>query len=132
MKKQAGVTLIELLVVIATVGMLVVLIANLPPSIGLIGRSSHQSLANQIANKQIETIRSTPYANLADGTTTISDSRLSSLPSETGTVAISDCDPNICKNGEVMKQVTVSITWKEAGKGQQLIFNTLVTEGGLK
>jgi type II secretory pathway pseudopilin PulG len=130
--KQLGVTLIELLVVITTVGMLVILIANLPPAIGLIARSNHQSLANQIANKQIENLRGTSYENVVLGSNAIVDSRLKLLPLGVGTVNIDECDESICKNDEDMKKITVTLTWKDGSKDQKVVLETLVTNGGLK
>ena len=130
--QQAGVSLVELLVVIMTVGMLVVLLANLPPSINLISRSNHQSIANQIVNKKVEELRATPYANLATGDSTLVDGRLSLLPNSSGTVSVSDCSPTICTSGEVMKQLTITVTWKDNNKTQKVELKTLITDGGLK
>lgn len=129
---QKGVSLVELLVVIAAIGILVSLLANVPPSLGLIGKSRYQSLANQIANKQIEDIRATPYANLANGTTNVNDSRMNLLPSSTGNILIEDCDVSICSNSEIMKKITTTIQWQVGGKQQEVKLKTLVTEGGLK
>lgn len=130
---QHGISLVEILLVVATIAILAALIANLPPSIGLIGQARHQSLANQIANKQIEDVRAITYENLADGQTDITDSRINLLPSGSGIILVEDCDPvNICSNNENMKQVTVTINWQESGKQKSVEIITMIGSGGLK
>ena len=129
---QKASTLVELLMVIVMVGILVALLANIPPSIGLIGRSHNQSLANQIATKQIEDRRSLPYDNLSLGESAISDPRLSMLPGSSGKVLVEDCDPPVCTNQEDVKQITVTVNWQESNKPQKLEIKTLVANGGLK
>lgn len=130
--KSRGVSLVEVLLVVAAVGFLTLLLANLPNSIKLVGFSDHQSLAREVAAKSVEDIRSIPYANLANGTFSISDSRLSSLPTGSGSKVIADCAAPICTQGESAKQVTVTISWKEGGKTRNIILKTIVAEGGLK
>lgn len=129
---RQGSTLIEILMVVVCIGLLVVLITNLPPSIALIGRSYHQSLAREIASKQIEDKRIIPYENLAIGETVITDTRLSLLPSASGKVKIDNCNILVCTQNEDMKEVTVTINWKEISKDQEVVIKTLLTKGGLK
>lgn len=130
-EKCRGVSLVELLLVIASVGILMLLLANLPNSIRLIGKAKHQSLAREIATKQIEDKRELLFTNLANGEQSINDLRMSLLPGGTGKVTISDCSFSVCTNGENAKQVSIIITWKEASKDQSLVINTLIAEGGL-
>lgn len=126
-----GFSFVELLLVIAAVGFLVVLLGSIPNSLNLIGKSKHESLAREILSKEIEDKRNITYANLVLGETNISDSRLVLLPSGEGKTLIEDCNPSICTNGENAKQVTVTVTWKEAGKLQTAKIKTLTGEGGL-
>jgi len=86
MKKEQGVSLIESLLVIAMVGIIVVLLANLPNAFSLINKSKHTSLAREIATKQIEDKRAINFANLANDNSQITDSRMTLLPSSSGTV----------------------------------------------
>lgn len=130
-KNNKGVTLIELLLVIALVGFLVLLIANLPNSINLIGKANHQSIALKIASKALEDKRGLQYANLANGEAALSDPRLLKLPSSGGLVLVEDCDPVVCASGETAKQVLVKVTWIENGKNQEVSLKTLISEGGL-
>lgn len=129
---KAGFTLIEVVLVVAIVGLMVLLITNLPSSVRLNSNSNYQSLAKQIANKTIEDLRLQTYSNLANGTQSIQDSRLNNLPKGTGSVVISDCSAQICTNGEQLKSITVTISWFEKTSTTSATFNTLIGNGGLK
>ncbi len=128
---QKGYSLIELLLVIVVIGTSVFLLANLPNALNLITKSNHMSLAREIASKQIEDKRSINYANLVNDTSNISDSRLSLLPSSSGTVKVEDCDVTICTNSEHIKKITVTINWKDNNKAQRVTLNTFIGEGGI-
>ena len=131
MRNTRGVSLIEILLIITTVGFLVLLIGNIPNSINLIGKASRQSIAREIASKQIEDKRAITFANLANGTLEVVDSRLATLPSGSGTVTISDCDLAVCNNNEVAKTLEVVITWKELNDTEAVKLNTLISQEGL-
>ncbi|HBQ51236.1 hypothetical protein A3B42_02880 [Candidatus Daviesbacteria bacterium RIFCSPLOWO2_01_FULL_38_10] len=126
-----GVTLIELLLVVAVIGVAVFLMANLPNAMGLVNKSRHLSLAKEIAAKEIEDKRNISYINLVPDTTEIIDSRISLLPSGNGQVVVADCDPLICTNLENIKQVAVTVQWKEGSKDQQVSLKTFIGEGGI-
>lgn len=123
--------MVELLLVVVTVGFLVFLIGSLPNSIRLVGKSSNLSTAREIALKQIEEKRELKYPNLSYGDQQITDSRLSLLTFGSGVVSISDCDPAICTQGELVKAVTVTITWQENGRDEKVTLKTMVSENGL-
>lgn len=129
--RQIGLSLVELLVVIASVGIMVLLIANIPSSINLVNKSRHQSIAREIASKVIEDTRVVTYANLANGQSAINDARLFTLPSGSGTKDIEDCPAEICTNNEDTKQLTVTINWKEVGKELNYVVKTFISSGGL-
>lgn len=126
-----GISLIETLLAVAVVGTAVFLIANLPNAMGLVNKSRHLSLAREIAAKEIEDKRNISYINLVPDTTAIIDSRISLLPSGNGQVIVTDCDPLICTNDEYIKQVTVTVQWKEGSKDQQVSLKTFIGEGGI-
>ena len=132
---QRGVSLAELLLVIVAVVFLVLLLGSIPGSVNLIGRSRQQSIAREIIAREIENKRSVTYINLTPGETQINDSRLGFLPGGEGKTIISDCDPlespAICPNGESIKQITVIVSWKTAGKDTAVKVQTLISEGGL-
>ena len=131
-RSQAGFSLVEMVVVIAIAGMIVLFLVNIPSSLGLIGGSKQESTVNQIINKKIEDLRSLGFDNIANGTTTISDSRLSSLPNSSSEVIIEDCPPNICTGNESIKKVSVKVSWTASGKPKSVEVKTLISQGGLQ
>lgn len=132
---EKGVSLIESLLVVVIISAIVILMANLPSAMGLITKSKELSLAREIAAKQLEDKRATNYANLADDSSPISDSRISLLPQGSGSLSVESCEsetyPQVCPNGEQLKIITVSITWKENNKNQSVSLKTLIGKGGL-
>ncbi|MBI2040335.1 hypothetical protein HYT18_04650 [Candidatus Microgenomates bacterium] len=131
MSNEKGVSLVESLLVIFAVGFIVLLLANLPNAMFLINKSKHLSLAREIAVKQLEDKRSTSYANLVNGSSAITDTRITSLPDGSGTIEVEDCDENICTSQERIKQVNVTINWQESAKPQTVSLETFIGEGGL-
>lgn len=129
--KEQGFSLIESLLVVVVIASAVFLISNIPNALGLIGKSNHTSLAREIAVKQIEDKRSLSYENLVNDSSPISDSRISLLPEGSGSVVVSDCPASICTSGEAVKQVLVTINWKDLSKDQELKLTTMIGEGGI-
>lgn len=117
--------------VIVAVSILIILIASFPNSINLVSKSQHQSLAREIATKQIEDLRSLSYVNLTLGEMQILDSRIALLPSGGGQILVESCDPSICTNDENTKVVSVSVFWKDSNQDQEVKISTLISEGGL-
>ena len=130
-KNSKGFSLVELLLAIVIISTSVFLIGNLPNSLGLVTKSKHLSIAREIASKQIEDKRSISYANLVPDTSSISDSRLLTLPSSSGTVIVADCSPTICTNSEHVKKITVTVNWKDNNKTQTVTLDTFIGEGGI-
>lgn len=128
---QSGFSLIESLLVVVMIGIIVLLMANLPNALNLINKSKHISLAREIAAKQIEDKRAISYVNLVNDNSPISDSRMSLLPGGAGTIKVEDCDPGICTLSENIKQVAVTVIWKENAKPQEVVVKTFIGEGGL-
>lgn len=112
-------------------GSVVLLFANFPNALVLVTKSKHTSLAREIATKQIEDKRTINYANLINDTSPITDSRLGSLTQGVGTVEVADCSPVICTGGESLKQVTVTVSWKDNNKPQNITLQTMIGEGGI-
>lgn len=129
--RQKGVSLVESLLIVVIISTIVFLMANLPNAMGLITKSKHLSLAREIATKAIEDKRATSYINLVNGTNAISDLRLNLLPSSSGQVEVSDCDPGICTNSEHIKKIKVIVNWKNNNKDQTVVLETFIGEGGL-
>lgn len=132
MKNEKGFSLVEVILGSLIIVLVVFIILNIPPSINLIGRSKQESLAKDIILKRIELLRSTDYNNLANGTTSLSDPRLASLPEGSGQTVIENCPVNICTDAEDAKKVTVKVNWKNSGDIRNLEVVTLLTEGGIQ
>lgn len=135
MKNESGISLIESLLIIVFAGIIVILLANLPNAMNLITKSNHLSLAREIASKQIEDKRSLSYANLTIDNQAVDDSRISLLPSGSGTVVVELCEsetyPQFCPNDEHIKIVSVTLNWKDNNKDQTVSLNTFIGEGGI-
>ena len=133
--KSSGFSLIELLLVIVVIGTSVFLLANLPNALNLITKSNHLGLAREIAAKAIEDKRSINYANLVTDASSVADSRMSLLPSSSGTIVVEDCIketyPQYCPDDEHIKIVIVTINWKDNNKDQTISLNTFIGEGGI-
>lgn len=128
---EVGFSIIEIILVIMIAASIIFLIANLPSSAKLVGTSKHESTAKEIAYKKIEDLRSLTFTNLANGTTAINDSRISSLPSGNGEVTVSDCPPQVCTSNEQVKEAKVIITWTEGGKEGKVEVSTFIAKDGL-
>lgn len=137
---EKGLSLVEALLVVVIIGTVVLLLANIPNSLMLVGKSRHMSLAREIAAKQIEDKRSVSYNNIGLGSSPIGDSRLSLLPQGNGTVVVGtetspgvwvNCDISICANGEAIKQVAVTVNWVDNNKPQTITLKTMIGEGGI-
>ncbi len=131
MLNNRGVSLIESLLVVVIVGIMVLLMVNLPNAMALITHAKYLSLAREIAAKQIEDERTVGFVNLASGASPVNDSRMSLLPFGSGTLTVEDCDEQICTNLEAIKQVSVTISWKENNKPQSVKVKTMIGEGGI-
>lgn len=131
MRSKKGFSLIESLLVVAMVGIIVVLMANLPNAFNLMSKSKNLSLAREIATKQIEDKRAIDYNSLANDSTVLIDSRIGLLPNGEGLVVVEDCDISICTNSEPVKQIIVTVSWMENNKSQSVTLQTFVGEGGL-
>lgn len=128
MRCQKGFSLVEILLVLAGVGLLVILLSAFPNSIKLVTWSRQQSLAREIAAKQIEQVREQSYINLAPGTQSFTVNLLSE---GSGEKIIEDCDPTICTNSELVKKVTVLVKWNQEGILRQVKLVTFISQGGL-
>ncbi|MDO8576944.1 MAG: hypothetical protein Q7R82_01235 [Candidatus Daviesbacteria bacterium] len=131
MKNEKGVSLIESLLVVVVIGSLVFLISSIPNALILISKSRHISLAREIVVKQIEDKRTINYSNLVNDNSPINDSRLNLLPQGSGTMAVTDCDPSICTQGENIKVVTATVNWQDNNKAQTITLKTMIGEGGI-
>ncbi|OGE30611.1 hypothetical protein A2631_03580 [Candidatus Daviesbacteria bacterium RIFCSPHIGHO2_01_FULL_44_29] len=132
LKNNRGLSLIEIVLVIMLVGFLGLLLNNLPSSLRLISISNQTSIAKEILLKKIEDLRTTPFANLANGATSFTDPKLVNLSAGEASLVIQDCPISICTLGEVVKQVDLTVTWKDSTSHiRSTALTTLITNGGL-
>ena len=132
-RKQIGFSLVELVIAVSLVGVIVLIVGNIPNAIRLVTSSESESVVRQVAAKKIEDIRAAGYENLPEqGTTAISDSRLSQLKSPSAFMVVDDCPVNICSSDEAVRQVTLTISWSEDGEPKTYQIVTLIGEDGLR
>ena len=129
---QKGFSLIEVLIAVFITGALVLVIANIPQAIKLVTGSQSELKVKEVAAKKIEDLRLSGYDNLANGTTSISDTKLNGLANVSGNVLISDCTSPLCPSGELAKQVTINVTWTENTEPKRFSISTLIAKGGLR
>lgn len=127
-----GFSIVEVIIALFITGIMVLVIANIPQAIRLITSSQSDSKVREAAAKKIEDLRIAGYDNLANGTTTISDPRLKSLASVNTSTVIADCPLALCPGGELVKQVSVTISWNENSNSKNFKLTTLIAKGGLK
>lgn len=130
--KDKGVSLIEVVLVVVLIGLMILVLTNLPQALGLIGGSKHEALARDIASKKIEDIRSLGFDNLGNGSSPILDNQLAQLTGSSAQSLIEDCPVNVCSSNEQVKKVTVTVSWLEQGKLRSATVVTFVAKGGLQ
>lgn len=132
MRIQKGFSLVEIIIGIFIVGLIVIVIGNLPNAINLVTSSQADSTVREIAAKKMEDVRLSGYDSLVNGTTPINDSRLNSFSNASGFTVITNCSDAVCKSNEVMKEVKITISWSENGEPKTYQLVTLVGKDGLK
>lgn len=132
MLSDKGISLVEVVLSVAMVGLIVLTIYNIPNSIRLNGSTQKTVLAKDITAKQVEQLRQNTYDNLINGTSIISDARMTSLPLSSGTIVISDCPVTICTGSEQVKQAVVTVSWQDDGKVKKSQLVTFIAKGGLQ
>lgn len=131
MINEKGISLIESLLALAVIGSIVFLLASLPNAFTLYNKSRHLSLAREIVIKQIEDKRAISFENLANDSSSISDTRLGTLPNGSGTIVIEDCPSLVCTSPLNIKQVTAQVQWVENSNTQTVTLKTLIGQGGI-
>jgi Tfp pilus assembly protein PilE len=129
-RSEKGISLVEVILAVSVVALASLLIASIPSFINSVQKSQHRSLAKNIAQKELDYLRNQGFATLANGTSNFADPDLGQLHSGTATYTISDCPGTVCTNGEVAKQVDISIHWSEGTETVTVLITTLVSQGG--
>ncbi|MDO8570486.1 MAG: hypothetical protein Q7R97_02775 [Candidatus Daviesbacteria bacterium] len=129
--KEKGISLIEIILVAAVVMVLTLLLGTVPSAMSSINKSRHNSIAREIAAKQIEYLKRQPYINLAEGVNSFADINLDKLSGSSSSYEIKACSASVCTNGEDVKEVKVSVFWNEVKEPSKVEFTTLIYAGGI-
>ena len=132
MNANKGFSLVEIIISLFIIGLIVLVISNIPNAINLVTSSQSDSKIREVAAKKMEDIRLLGYDNLVNGTTSLSDNRLNDLANVSAFTVISDCPVNICSNNEQIRQVKITISWNENSQPKTYQLITLVGKDGLK
>lgn len=119
-----GFSLIEVVVSLFVIGVVILLSASIIRAVPLSRHAKYENQAASIAQNELESLRSGGYSALpASGSFT--DSLLSTLPSGSGTVDVSDYNAKT-------KQVSVTVSWQEenATTTSSVAVTTLITSIG--
>ena len=130
--KSGGFSLVEIIIGVFIVGLIVIVINQIPNAINLVTSSQSESKIREVAAKKMEDVRLSGYDNLANGTTPINDSRLGDLANVSAFTVISDCPNQICTGGELVKQIKITISWNENNNPKTYQLTTLVGKDGLR
>ncbi len=120
-----GFSLIEIVLTIFLVLALLSILFTASSTVIHSRNSSLQNTAAKIATREIENLRNTAYVSLPSSGS-ISDPDLQKLPSGSATRTISDY-----QSSTKIKQVTITVNWKEKEVPRQLVMETLISENGL-
>lgn len=124
---EGGFTIVELLATIVVIGLVTLSIANLYYTTQTVERrSNYLDQATRAAQREIEILRNSRYSSLTPGQTiTFTNDLPSSLPSnKSGTVAVTQPMAGLIR-------VDVTVSYKDAGKQQQVVLSSEIGEIGL-
>jgi hypothetical protein len=121
---QTGISIIEVIVSMFMVAALLVVYASAVQVTTLTKKLRYENLAYHVANKQMETLRSTPFGSLPSSGV-INDSLLTQIPSGAGSYTITDSG-----SFSGLKDIVVTVTWND-GIAKQIDLNTIAGAGGI-
>jgi type II secretory pathway pseudopilin PulG len=125
-RKQGGMSLIEVIVSMFIIFVLFLLYVAALNTTVLIKENNNEDIAYHIANKQMETLRETPYTSLVNTAgTAIPDTLLNKIPSGSGTYTIDDFS-----SMTGIKEFTVTVIWND-GTSRNIVLKSLSGNGGL-
>jgi len=128
-KRKGGFTLIEVLITIFILAIvLMTLVSAFIYGYNLLSRTKQVSLATQIAQEEIETIRNMPYDNILALGSSFTNERLSDLLNGQGVLAIEAVPGDTTGN---IKKLTASVRWTFKGQQMRKDIVTYVTREGI-
>ncbi len=120
----SGMSLIEVVISMFMLMVLVLFYVSALNTVALTRKQTYSDLAYHVANKQMETLRNTPYASLpASGA--VSDPMLGQIPSGAGSFTVGNY-----AGYAGMKEITVTVTWND-GQNKSMVLQTLAGSGGI-
>lgn len=128
-RDERGFSLLELLITAAVMSVIILSIYGFFQSVRDVNRfASNLVIANQVAQKQIEAYRNTPYNTIPTGTQNVS-SILTSYPSlrtpRSATAVITELQP------DGLKQIDLTISYTDKGGTKTVAVSTLVASRGI-
>ena len=121
---QAGMSLVEIII---SMFLILILFSLLIMEFGTLSISRgqrYENIAYHVANKQMESLRSTSFSSLPSSGT-ISDSLLEQIPSGSGSFNVNDY-PDYTG----LKELVVTVTWSD-GTSKSVVLTTIAGNGGL-
>lgn len=111
-------------------GVVIVSLVGLFTGLRQINRAANNyTIATQVAQMLIETYRNTPYTNIAVGTTDVTTAALGPYPSLLSPRSATKTVTQVNASG--IKQVDVSISYKDRTGTKQVQFSTQIANKGL-
>lgn len=121
-----GFTIVELIITVVAAGVIIPAVLLALTNLSVVNKQARdQTLANMLAQNKIETLRSTGYNSLSDGTTSFS----AELPSTMGSPKSASYTVSSPQTG--IKQIDVSISYTAYQKAKSLSFRTYISELGV-
>jgi prepilin-type N-terminal cleavage/methylation domain-containing protein len=128
-RDERGFSLLELIISAAVMSVIILAIYGFFQSVRDINRyASNMVIASQVAQKQMETYRNTPYNSLTVGTQSVSSilTPYGSLKTpRSATATITELQPN------GLKQIDMVVSYTDKGGTKTVRLNTLVAARGI-
>lgn len=125
-RPQSGFTLVELITTIVLAGIIIPAVALALNNLAVINKQGRdQALASMLVQNKVETLRSSGYNSLNDGTVSFS----SDLPSIMGSPKTASYTVSSPRTG--VKQIDVNISYTEYHSTKNLTYRTYISELGV-
>lgn len=122
---QQGFGIIEVVVTLFIIGVTLLIFTIVSNAIVLNKYNRYKEIALRIAEHELQTLRTTPYANLPSSGN-LTNTNLSSIPQGAASVSITEVNAGL-------SQATVTVTWRNPSgtANQQVSLATYLWQGGL-
>lgn len=129
--QNKGTTFVELIIAVGVIGVaLLSLILVIIYGIKVNRQAKLLTLSYEIAGKEMETLRNTPFTNLINQTNgpfySDANTDLAKLPNGSGNLTIRNYE-----GSTQIKEIIINISWDNLGQNKTTTFTTLITSGGI-